>query len=143
MFWRVCVLEGEWLREQTEYPCISELSDRSSATSQISLVTSFQVLADICPHHKPMEVGRVLATGSLAWGSVQCWNSEGCRCLGRAASAFSLPACTTLGSSSSYQLGVLLFNCTLINTLKEKTQQSVASCVTFTAGVGVWRSCWC
>lgn len=49
----------------------------------MSLVTSFQLLADICPHHKPIKSGRVPAAGSPGWGSVQCWNGKGCRCAGR------------------------------------------------------------
>lgn len=51
----------------------------------MSLVPSFQVLADICPHHKPIRFGTVLGAGSPCPRSVQCWNSRGCRCVGRIA----------------------------------------------------------
>lgn len=59
----------------------------ASATSQTSLVTPLQVLADICPHPSPSQAGRAPGAGS----------AQGCRCVGSAS--------TTLGSPSCHQPG--------------------------------------
>lgn len=113
----------------TSSPRLLELSAQASATSQTSLVTPFQVLADICPHPSPSQAGRAPGAGS----------AQGCRCVGSAG--------TTLGSSSCRQPEASLWNSRHRETSKGKANSSLALCVTCAAGVG-WGgagscfSCW-
>lgn len=115
----------------TSSPRALELLAQASATSQTSLVTPLQVLADICPHPSPSQAGRAPGAGS----------AQGCRCVGSAS--------TTLGSPSCHQPGASLWNSRHGENFKGKSQLhlSLALCVTCAAGVG-WGgagscfSCW-
>lgn len=72
----------------------------------MSLVTSFQSLADICPHHKTIKFGTILDDWQSLLRKGPVLEQQGLQVHWQSCIAVvcALPACTMPGSPSCYQL---------------------------------------